>query len=134
MPAPEEYDQQLMAIESGSTKNTEPEPAAREASPTEVPEPPAVSPEVTVKPEVPPEVSTAEPEPKPTGPTSIAQQYQEQPSSSDQSNGAIYDTATYHQPLSHPAKKSSGWLWVILIIAIILIGAGAGAYIYLNGV
>lgn len=132
-PAVEEYDQQLMAIESGNAKNAEP---VSETPAAEMVELPVAASEINLEsqPASSPEVATAASEPKPTGPTSIAQQYQEQPSSSDQSNGAIYDTATYHQPLSHPAKKSSGWLWVILIIAIILIGAGAGAYLYLNNV
>jgi hypothetical protein len=66
----------------------------------------------------------------PTGPTSIPQQYREEPSTGDQDNGAIYDTDTYHQPLEHPAKKKSGWLWVIWIIVILLLGVGGGAAIY----
>lgn len=68
------------------------------------------------------------------GPTSIPQQYREEPSSGDKDNGAIYDTDTYHQPLTHPAKSKPSWLWVVWIIAILIIGAAAGATLYLLGV
>lgn len=64
---------------------------------------------------------------------SIPQQYKEQPSTGDQSSGAIYDTENYHEPLSHPAKKKSGWMWVIWILLILIIGAGGGAAIYFMG-
>jgi hypothetical protein len=66
----------------------------------------------------------------PAGPISIPQQYREEPSTGDKQSGSIYDTDTYHQPLSHPAKKKSGWMWVIWIIAILLVGAGCGAALY----
>lgn len=66
----------------------------------------------------------------PAGPTSIPQQYKEEPSSGDQKNGAIYDTDSYHQPLSHPAKKKSGWGWVLWILVILIVGAGGGAALY----
>lgn len=65
----------------------------------------------------------------PAGPSSISQQYTEQPSSSPES-GAIYDTEAYHQPLAPIAKKKSG-AWVILwILLIVLLGGGAGAAFY----
>lgn len=73
--------------------------------------------------------STSAPE-MPAGPTSIAQQYREEPSTGDKDSGAIYDTDTYHQPLAHPAKKKSGWLWVLWIALILVVGAGAGAGAY----
>ncbi|RYF29501.1 MAG: hypothetical protein EOO17_01085 [Chloroflexi bacterium] len=44
---------------------------------------------------------------------------------------AIYDVDNYHQPINHPAKKSSGWLWVILIIVIVAICGGIAAAFYL---
>jgi hypothetical protein len=69
--------------------------------------------------------------PEYTGPTSIPQQYKEEPSSSKVENGSIYDTDSYHQPLAHPAKKKSGWLVVIWILLILAIGAGIGAAVYL---
>jgi hypothetical protein len=78
-----------------------------------------------------------EPTPEPTpiqeapqGPTSITQQYKEQPSTADQPSGAIYDTETYHQPLTHTPKKKSGALVIVWILALILVGAGAGAAVY----
>lgn len=59
------------------------------------------------------------------GPTSITQQYKEQPSTvSSQEPGAIYDTATYHQALTHPPKKTSSVLIIVWIVAIILVGVG----------
>lgn len=68
------------------------------------------------------------------GASSIPQQYHEVASTGEQGNGAIFDTNTYHQPLAHPIKKRSGWLWVIWIILILLIGAGAGAALYFAGI
>jgi hypothetical protein len=68
------------------------------------------------------------------GRISIPQQYKEQPSSGEKESGAIYDTDTYHQPLSHPAKKKSGWLWVLWIVLILIVGAGAGVALYFLGI
>lgn len=86
------------------------------------------------KPEGPAPAEVKREEPKITGPTSIAQQYHEEPSTGDQNNGAIYDTDTYHQPLSHPTKKKSGWMWIVWILLIVVVGAGAGAAIYFLGI
>ena len=64
---------------------------------------------------------------------SIAQQYTEQASTGDQTNGSIYDTSTYHQPIEAavPAKKSSPLRWIIWVVVLLLIGAAAGAaYFY----
>lgn len=75
----------------------------------------------------------AEPTPQqavPVGPTSIAQQYTEQPSTGDQPTGAIFDTGAYQKPLAHPAKKKSGWLMVLWIALLLTVGAGAGAAVY----
>ncbi len=75
--------------------------------------------------------SSVTPEPPvSTGPTSIPQQYREEPSTGDQGNGAIYDTDTYHKPIEHPAKKKSGWMWVIWILVILVVGAGGGAALF----
>lgn len=82
------------------------------------------------KPELNPEPTPPVPDEEPVGPTSITQQYKEQPSTTDQPSGAIYDTEAYHQPLSHPVKKKSGALIVVWIIALILVGAGVGAGVY----
>ncbi len=66
----------------------------------------------------------------PVGPTSITQQYTEQPSTGDQPTGAIFDTGAYQKPLAHPAKKKSGWLMVLWIALLLTVGAGAGAAVY----
>ncbi|MDB5161744.1 MAG: hypothetical protein JWM52_252 [Candidatus Saccharibacteria bacterium] len=76
---------------------------------------------------------TETPAPKediPTGPTSITQQYKEQPSTTSQPSGAIYDTEAYHQPLAYPAKKKSGGLVILWILGLIIIGGGIGAAVY----
>lgn len=70
----------------------------------------------------------------PAGPTSIPQQYTEEPNSGDQKSGAIYDTDSYHQPLTHPAQKKHGWSWVLWILLILLVGAGGGAALYFLGI
>lgn len=78
-----------------------------------------------------PIVASVTPEPPVSnGPTSIPQQYREEPSTGDQGNGAIYDTDTYHKPIEHPAKKKSGWMWVIWILVILIVGAGGGAALF----
>jgi hypothetical protein len=64
------------------------------------------------------------------GPTSITQQYTEQPSTASQPSGSIFDTEAYHQPLAHPVKKRSGALIAVLILALILVGGGIGALVY----
>jgi hypothetical protein len=66
----------------------------------------------------------------PSGPTSITQQYKEQPSSASQSTSSTYDTEAYYQPLTKPVKKRSGLLIVVWIIALILVGGGIGAALY----
>jgi hypothetical protein len=65
------------------------------------------------------------------GPTSIQQQYTEQPSTGDASTGGIYDTDSYHRPLAHPAKKKSGWMWVVWVLLLLILGAAGGAIAYL---
>jgi hypothetical protein len=65
-----------------------------------------------------------------TGPTSITQQYKEQPNSGDSQTSAIYDNAAYNKSLSHPAKKKSGWSWVVWAIILLVVGAAVGAAVY----
>jgi hypothetical protein len=65
-----------------------------------------------------------------SGPTSISQQYKEQPVA-NQSSGAIFDTETYHKPLTVQPKKRSGALTIVWIILLIILGAGAGVAFYL---
>lgn len=136
-PLPEELRSDLMAIESGSHTTEEPvEPTvATEAQPDESKKSLAEEDKESAPASVTPAKDTAKnTEPAPTGPTSIAQQYKEEPSSGDQTSGAIYDTDTYHQPLAHPAKKKSGWMWVVWIVLILVIGAGGGAALYFLGI
>lgn len=66
----------------------------------------------------------------PKTPVSINQQYAEQPSTGDQTNGPIYDTANYHKAVAHPAKKKSGWSWVIWIVVLLILGAAGGAAVF----
>jgi hypothetical protein len=114
-------DEELLTAETeGKTEDIPtPEPEAEEVVEEEIPQP-------VIEP-------TPEPTPiqdEPQGPTSIIQQYKEQPSTADQPSGAIFDTETYHQPLTHTPKKKSGALVIVWILALILVGAGAGAAVY----
>lgn len=67
---------------------------------------------------------------------SIAQQYAETPSTSDQTNGAIYDTKTYNKPIKDaPVKKKklSFAIWILWAVGLILVGGiAAAAYFYMN--
>ena len=81
------------------------------------------------------EAPVAEPAPVvPTGPTSIPQQYQEEKSTGDQPSGSIYDTDSYHQPLAHPAKTKSGWLWIIWILLLLIVSGGGAVALYFLGI
>jgi cobalamin biosynthesis Mg chelatase CobN len=54
----------------------------------------------------------------------------EQPSTGDQTSGAIFDTATYHAAtdVAVPAKKSSKVVRIIVwILTLLCVGAAAGA-------
>lgn len=124
-PLPEELRGDLMAVEADTTHD---EMKQQHDIELEKEQPSDKSKEAAVKDAPKPEVKSESP--ASTGPTSIPQQYQEEPSTGDQDNGAIYDTSTYHQPLAHPAKKKSGWMWVIWIVVILLLGAAGGAAIY----
>jgi hypothetical protein len=109
----------------------EPEQSGK-STPVENVEAPAVpnAPEIPVAaPQVGSAPAAAKPIEQPTGPTSITQQYREQPSTSNQTSGTIYDTDAYHKALKPVKKKSSWWmvLWIVLLLAI---GAGAGAVAY----
>ena len=69
-------------------------------------------------------------EDEPVGPTSIMQQYKEQPVA-EQESGAIYDTESYHQAVSaEPKKHSSAWA-VVWILALVILGAAAGVAFYM---
>jgi len=134
---PEELQGDLMAIEAdthmGVPKTDESHPVTPvEALPEEKTEP-----EPVVAKEEKPKEKASEPASErtvPTGPVSIPQQYREEPSTTDQKAGTIYDTDSYHKPLAHPAKKKPGWTWVIAIIVILIVGAGGGAALYFLGI
>lgn len=101
-PLPEELQSNLLSIESDSDHAAEP----------------------------PVDEAPAQEATEPVGPTSITQQYKEQPSTGDQQTGNIYDTSSYHKALAHPAKKKSGWMWVVWTAILLVVGAGAGAAVY----
>ena len=108
VPLPDELKDDIVAVEANEVVHDDVVP---EAPAEDVPQVSAV-----------PDVSTV-------GSGSIVQQYEEQPSTGDLTNGAIYDTSTYHQPLeTHPAKKkSSALVWVLWIVVLLIVGATAGA-------
>lgn len=119
-PLPAELQNDLVAIESGDhmlAAGAETEPATVAPTPKPTPEKPASQPSVAT----------------PTGPTSIAQQYKEEPRTDEPESGAIYDTQTYHQPLAHPEQKKSGWMMIVWIVLVILVGVAAGAAVYFMG-
>lgn len=102
-----------------------------EAESESTPESPVV--EEVPQEEAPAIVPTPDPTPieqTPVGPTSITQQYKEQPSTVNQPSGAIFDTESYHKPVVPVPKKKSGAFVVIWIAALVLVGAGAGAAVY----
>lgn len=132
-PLPEELQGNLVAIESGEAEATAvsaPETSAAEKQ-TDHQSTASSTPEHPAKALIPDHFTN---EDTPKGPASIAQQYKEEPKTGDQTNGAIYDTEAYHKPLAHPAKKSSGWLWIVWIILILAVGAGIGAALYYLGI
>lgn len=110
-PVPEELTEDLVAIESSM-------PTTEAVSKVEATE----SPDQSISSVV-------------TGPASIARQYKEQPrtASDDDESGAIFDPQTYQQPIEHPAKKSSGWIWILAIIVIILLAVGAAVAAWFAG-
>lgn len=130
-PLPAEFHSDLVAVEADTTTPETPQKKESEEKPAEKPETAKAAPTPAVSSPVP---DKKDEQPAPSGPASIPQQYKEEPSSGDKENGAIYDTDTYHQPLAHPAKKKSGWLWVVWIVLILLLGAGGGAALYFSGI
>jgi hypothetical protein len=127
---PEELQGDLVAIEAGDSSVTpEVPPVLPTETPTEASEP-EKKPVTSEQPMVVPAAATSAPAVMSTGPVSIPQQYREEPSTGDQTSGSIYDTASYHQPLEHPAQKKSGWLWVIWVLILLILGAGGGALAY----
>jgi hypothetical protein len=70
----------------------------------------------------------------PLGASSIAQQYTTQASTGDQSHAAIYDASQYPEPVTHPAKHKSGWLWVLWVVLLLAVGAGGAVLLYTFGI
>ncbi len=141
MPAvalPEEFSGDLMAVESRDLSSHSEQSIASPA-PTEQPKietgeeelliPAVASPDPIEQPRAP-----VQPQTQPPAGGSIAQQYTEQPSSGDQSNGSIYDTSSYHQPIEPvvPTKKKTPTsVWIMVGVGLLLIGAiGGAAYFY----
>lgn len=127
MPDPIDFANQQTPELSVTTETPVVEESLPEASAVEPEIAPVASESTPIEP-----TPTLAPEPvveEPIGPTSITQQYTEQPSSAD-TPGAIYDTEAYHQPVAAPAKKKRGSLVVLWIALIAIFGAGAGAAIY----
>lgn len=125
---PEELQDDLMAIEAGISEASSATP-----EPQETPEAPTGAPKQERQMDA-PKAASMTPAPAvavPMSTGSIPQQYREEPSTSDQTTGSIYDTASYHQPLDHPAKKKTGWLWVLWVVILLILGAGGGALAYL---
>ena len=135
---PEELSGDLMAVESRDLSSHPMQPVTAPV-PTEQPKlesteelliPAVATPDPVERQPQTPAVAPMQP---PAG-GSIAQQYTEQPSSGDQSNGSIYDTATYHQPIEPVApvkKKTPTSVWIMVGIGLLLLGAIAGAaYFY----
>lgn len=94
-------------------------------------------PTITAKPEKDTTSTIVSPEPRVIAVGgSIAQQYAEAPSTSDQTNGAIYDTKTYNKPIKDaPVKKKklSVAIWILWAVGLALIGGiAAGAYFYMS--
>lgn len=81
----------------------------------------------------PPAQAATTPQPVTPAAGSIAQQYAEQPSTSDQSHTPIYDTDIVAQPLAHPPKKKSGWFVVLFIILLLVVCGGGAVGLYFLG-
>lgn len=70
----------------------------------------------------------------PVGPASISQQYKTVESTGDKSHAAIYDATQYPEPVAHPAKKKSGWLWIVWVLVLLALGAGGAVALYVMGI
>ena len=70
-----------------------------------------------------------------SGPTSIPQQYTENPTE-QQPSGAIYDTEQYHTAVNDapkPKKAKKAFYWVIWVVVFLFVGVAAGAgYFFLT--
>lgn len=85
----------------------------------------------TIKPEARPAISGEASDYRPASPTSITQQYREQPRSDEPKNVPIYDTEAYHKSLVSPMQKKPSWMIALWIIGLLLLGIGVGALVYM---
>lgn len=107
VPMPEELGSDIMNVESGSMPL-----AANAAAPS------------PVQPIEEPDDSS-----RPSGPSSIPQQYKTSEPPVSIEHAALYDTSS-QQDVMHPAKKRSGWLIPLIIIILLILGGAGGYFVY----
>lgn len=137
---PEEYQSDLMAVEASELTRSEPDPmptpeeqiAPKNVAPIQEPthSQEHIHESVDIDHRLEPPHLSNRPDSTQSLTTSIPRQYSETPSTGDKESGPIFDTTTYHQPLSHPAKKKSGWMWIVWILLVIALGAACGVALY----
>lgn len=131
-PLPAELQDDLLKIEADvSTDSEMPTPSEDQPAPENTN---PIIPESEASAAVEPETAASEVSPvestELTMPASITQQYKEQPSTGDQSTGAIYDTSTYHKSLTSPVKKKPAWKWAMYIAILLAVGGAVGAAVF----
>lgn len=70
-------------------------------------------------------VVAAAAEEQPVGPSSIMPQYTSEPTSTDNTEYAVFDTQEYHQPLTPPEKPHKHRGLVYVLVALLMVGIGA---------
>lgn len=125
-PLPPELSSDVLSIETDSGTVADLAAASAETSPEASKPQPEVQPTAQSAPPAPAPVAASRP-----AAVSIPQQYKVEPKKSEepQSTSTIYDA----QPLSHPAKKTPGWVWVVAITVIIILGVAGGVAVYYLG-
>lgn len=125
-PLPPELSSDVLSIETDSGTVADLAAASAETSPEASKPQPEVQPTAQPAPPAPAPVAASRP-----AAVSIPQQYRVEPKKSEepQSTSTIYDA----QPLSHPAKKTPGWVWVVAITVIIILGVAGGVAVYYLG-
>lgn len=126
--APDEPRLEATATDTPAEESSEVVEVEKEdAQPVEETPETSETPETASAPETPSSVPA--PDPAEVGPIAITQQYQEKPST-EQESGAIFDTEAYHQPVAAPAKKRSGAWTILWVVLLVLVGAGLGVFGY----
>lgn len=146
---PPELSADLMSIESSTTQSIEPlaavsddtaaipsspepkqpqEPVPAAASETKSVPPPKTEPE----PEISHVIEPKGPPMPPPAPTPVsAEALIDDMKPLKKTGTPIFDTTTYHQPLSHPDKHTSSFLVIVAILVLLILGTLAGAaYFY----